>query len=133
MRMGKGHTSSFPEGWSVISNLSKSKQYFNLANIVKMVLKWCWRCKSVIMTILVGRRARPYLNLTIYDEVKFSSCHIPYSNKIMHPVNSYYFLRYKKLFQAGNFNVNVRPDLQYFSIWGVNPQKYKKKNITYGR
>ena len=68
------------------------------------------------MTILVGNRTRPYLNVTIYDEAKFSSCHIPYTNNILHPVSSYYFLSDKNLFEAGNFKVNVRPDLPYFGI-----------------
>ena len=61
--------------------------------------------------MLVGQRTRPDLNLTIYDETKFVSCHIPCTNNSLHPVSSYYFLSHKELFQAGNFNVNVRPDL----------------------
>ena len=36
-----------------------------------------------------------------------------------------------KIFQAGNFNVNKRTDLLYFSIWGVYSKTYQ--NITYGR
>ena len=77
------------------------------------------------MTILVWQRISPDLNLTIYDETKFSSCHTPYTNNILYPVSSYNFLRHKTLFQAGNFNVNIRPNLLYFSIWGV----YSKLNI----
>ena len=68
------------------------------------------------MRILVGQRTRPDHNLTIYDETKFSSCHTPYINSILHPATSYYFLSHEKLFQADNSNVNVRPDLLYFSI-----------------
>ena len=56
---------------------------------------------------------------TIFDKSKFSSCQIPYTNNILHHMSSYYFLSHKKLLQAGNFNVNVRPDLLYFSIWGI--------------
>ena len=59
------------------------------------------------MTILVGQRTSPDLNLTIYDETKFSSCHTPYTYNILHLVSFYYYLSHKKLFQAGNFNVNV--------------------------
>ena len=58
----------------------------------------------------------PDLNLTIDDETKFSSCHTPYTNNVLQPVSSSYFLSHKKLFQAGNVNVNVRPNLLYFSI-----------------
>ena len=68
------------------------------------------------MTSLVGQRTMPYLNLTINDETKFSTFHIPHTNNFLYPVSSYYFLSCKKLFQAGNFNFNVRPDLLYFSI-----------------
>ena len=81
------------------------------------------------MRILLGQRTRPDHNLTIYDETKFSSCHTPYINSILHPASSYYFLSYKKLFQAGDFNVNVRPDLLYFSIWGVYSKTYQKHNL----
>ena len=81
------------------------------------------------MTILVGQCTRPDLILTIYDETKFSSCHSPYTNNILNPVSSNYFLSHKKLFQAGNFNVNVRPDLLYFSIWGVYSITYQKHNL----
>ena len=35
MRMGKSHKSAFLEGWSVITNLSKSTKYLNIANISK--------------------------------------------------------------------------------------------------
>ena len=118
MKMGKGHNLLFPEGWSVIAKLLKSSSYLNFVNIVKMVPKWCWRQK-VLMKILVGQRTRPDHNMTIYDKTKFSSCHIPYINSILHPASSYYFLSHKNLFQAGNFNVNVRPDLLYFRLWGV--------------
>ena len=130
MRMGKGHNSLFLEGRSVIAKLLTSSSYLNFVNIVKMVPKLCWRHKSVDENS-VGQRTRPDHNLTIYDETKFSSCQSPYINSILHPASSYYFLSHKKLFHAGNFNVNVRPDLLYFSIWGV----YSKhtKNITYGR
>ena len=84
---------------------------------------------KVLMRILVGQRTRPDHNLTIYDETKFSSCHTPYINSILHPASSYYFLNHKKLFQAGNFNVNVRPELLYFSIWGVYSKTYQKHNL----
>ena len=84
---------------------------------------------KVLMRILVGQRTRPDHNLTIYDETKFSSCHTPYINSILHPASSYYFLSHKKLFQAGNFNVNVRPYLLYFSIWGVYSKTYQKHNL----
>ena len=130
MKMGKGHNSLFLEGWSVIAKLLKSSSYLNFVNIVKVVPKWCWRHKSV-MRIIVGHRTRPYHNLTIYDETKFSSCHTLYTyiNSILHLASSYYFLSHKKLFQAGNFNVNVRPDLLYFSIWGVYSKTYQKHNL----
>ena len=36
-----------------------------------------------------------------------------------------------KLFQAGNFIVNVKPDMLYISIWGVYLKTYQ--NITYGQ
>ena len=81
------------------------------------------------MTILVGQRTGPYLNPTIYDETKFSSCNIPYNNNIMHHVTSYYFPSHKKLFPAGYFNVNVKPDLLYFSIWGIYSKTYQKHNL----
>ena len=81
------------------------------------------------MTILEGQCTRTDFNLTIYDETKFSSCHIPYTNNILHPVSSYYFLSHKKLFQAGNFNVNVRADMLYFSICGVYSKIYKKHKL----
>ena len=81
------------------------------------------------MTILVGQRTRPDLNLTFYDETKCSICHTPYTYDIFHPVISYYFLSHMKLFQAGNFNVNVRPDLLYFSIWGVYLKNVQKHNL----
>ena len=84
---------------------------------------------KVLMRILVGHRTRPDHNLTIYDETKFSSCHTPYINSILHPASSYYFLSHKKLFQASNFNVNVRRDLLYFSIWGVYSKTYQKLNL----
>ena len=73
----------------------------------------------------------PIFFCSVYNETKFLSCHIPYTNNILRPVSSYYFLSHKKRFQAGICNVNVRPDLLYFSIWGI----YSKhtKNITYGR
>ena len=64
----------------------------------------------------LGQRTRPDLYLIVYDETKFSGCHTPYTKNILHHVSSYYFLSHKKLFQAGNFNVNERPDLLYFSI-----------------
>ena len=81
------------------------------------------------MIILVGQRTRPDHNLTICDETKFSSCHTPYINSILHPASSYCFLSHTKLFQAGNFNVNVRPDLLFFSIWGVYSKTYQKHNL----
>ena len=84
---------------------------------------------KVLMRILVGQRTIPDLNLTIHDETKFSSCHIPYINSTLHPASSYRFLSHKKLFQAGNFNVNIRPDLLYFSIWGVYSKTYQKHNL----
>ena len=84
---------------------------------------------KVLMRILEGQRRRPHHNLTIYDETKFSSCHTPCINSILHPASSYCFLSHKRLFQAGNFNVNVRPDLMYFSIWGVYSKTYKKDNL----
>ena len=52
------------------------------------------------------QRTSPDLNLTIYDDTKFSSSHKPYTNTILHHVSSYDFQSYK-LFQAGNFNVNI--------------------------
>ena len=81
------------------------------------------------MRVLVEQRTRPDHNLTIYDETKFPSCHTPYISSILHPASSYYFLSHKKLFQAGNFKVNVRPDLLYFSIWGVYSKTYQKHNL----
>ena len=84
------------------------------------------------MTILMGKRTRPYLNLTIYDETKFSSCNTSYNNNTMHAVNSYCFLSHKKLFQAGNVNVNARQDLLYFSIIMRGILK-TYQDITYGR
>ena len=81
------------------------------------------------MTFLIGQSTRPDLNLTIYDETKLSSCHTLYTNNILHPMSSYYFLSHNKLFQAGNFNVNVRPALLYFSIWGVYSKTYQKHNL----
>ena len=81
------------------------------------------------MRILVRQRTRPDHNLTIYDETKFSSCHTAYINSILHPASSYYFLSHKKLFQTGNFNVNIRPDLLYFSIWRVYSKTYQKHNL----
>ena len=81
------------------------------------------------MRILVGQRTIPDHNLTIYNETKVPSCHTSYINSILHPASSYYFLSHKKLFQAGNFNVNVRPDLLYFSIWGVYSKTYQKHNL----
>ena len=83
------------------------------------------------MTILVGQRTRPYLNVTFSDETKFSSYHIPYTNNILHFVSSYHFSSHKKRFQAGDFNVNVRPDLLYFSIWGVHSKTYQNITITW--
>ena len=77
----------------------------------------------------IGLSTRPDLNLSIYDETKFSSCHTPYTNNILHPVSSYYFLSNKKLFQIGNFNVNERPDLLYFSIWGVYLKTYHNQTL----
>ena len=84
---------------------------------------------KVLMRILVGQCTRPDHNLTIYDETKFSSSHTPYINSILHLASSYYFLSHKKLFQAGNFNVNVRPDLLHFSMWGVYSKTYQKHNL----
>ena len=84
---------------------------------------------KVLFDNSIGQRTRPDLNLTIYDETKFSSCHIPYTSNILHTVSSDYFLSHKKLCQAGNFNVNVRPDLLYFSIWGVYSKTYQKHNL----
>ena len=129
MRMGKEHNSLFLEGWSIIAKLLKSSPYLNFINIVKMVQKWCWRHTRVLMRILVGQRTIPDHNLTIYDETKVPSCHSSYINSILHPASSYYFLSHKKLFQAGNFNVNVRPDLLYFSVWGVYSKTYQKHNL----
>ena len=85
--------------------------------------------KKVLHDNSIERCTRPDLNLTIYDETKYSSCHIQYSNNILHPVSSYYFQSHKKLCQAGNFNVNVRPDLLYFSIWEVYSKPYQKHNL----
>ena len=65
----------------------------------------------------------------IYDETKFSSCHTPYPNNILHPMSSYYFLSLKELFRAGNHNVNARPDMLYFSLWGVYSKIYQKHNL----
>ena len=121
MRMRKGHNSLFLEGWSVIAKLLKSSSYFNFVNIVKWHQNGV-EGKKVLMRILVGQRTRQDHNLTIYDETKFSSCHTPYINSILYPASSYYFL----LFQTGNLNVNVRPDLLYFSIWGVSSKTYQK-------
>ena len=101
----------------------KLRKYFQ--NGTKIVLQ-PWKCS---MTILVGRRTIPYLNLTIFDETKVSSCHIPYTNNILYPVSSYCFLSHKKFFQAGNFNVNIRPDLLYFSIWGIYTTIYQNNNL----
>ena len=81
------------------------------------------------MTILYRQRTRPSLNLTIYDETKFSSCNTPSANNILNPVSYYYFLSHKKLFKASNFNVNERPDLLYFSLWGVYSKTYQKYNL----
>ena len=129
MRMGKGHNSLFLEGWSVIGKVIKIKFVLKLRKYCQNgKKKWCWRHKSV-MRILVGQRTRPDHNLTIYDETKFSRCHTSYINSILHPACSYYFLSHKKLFQAGNFNVNVRPDLLYFSIWGVYSKTYQIHNL----
>ena len=72
---------------------------------------------------------RPDLNRTIYDDTQFSSCHIKFTNNILHPVRSYYIQSYKKLFRADNFNVNIRPDLLYFSIWGVYSKRYRNRNL----
>ena len=69
------------------------------------------------------------LYLTIYDDTKCSSCHIPYTYNIFHLVSSYYFQSYNKTFQEGNFNVNMRPDMLYFSIWGICSTRYKKRNL----
>ena len=64
----------------------------------------------------IGQRTRPDLNLTIYDETKFSSCHTPYNYNILHHESSYYFQSHKMLFQAGNCNINERQILLYFNI-----------------
>ena len=93
-----------------------------------MAPKWCWRHKSVRIHITAYKIV---FNMTTNNETKFSSCKIPYTNNILHPASSHYFRSHKKLFQAGNINVNVRPDLLYFRIWGVYSKTYQ--NIGYGR
>ena len=77
----------------------------------------------------VGQRTRPVHNLTIDDDTKFSNFHIPYTNvnNILYPVRFffYYFQSNKEIFQAGYFNVNIRPYLLYFSIWGYTQKDTK--------
>ena len=60
------------------------------------------------MPIFVRQRTSQDLNLTVYDDTKFSSPHVPYTNTILHLVISYDFQSYRKLFQAGNINVNKK-------------------------
>ena len=76
------------------------------------------------MPIFVGQRISPDLNLTINDDAEFSSSH-----RILHHVSSYDFQKYKKFFQAGNFNANMRPDMMFFSIWGVYSKGYQKHHL----
>ena len=63
----------------------------------------------------------------------FSSCHtsIPYTDNNLHIVSSYYFQSYMKLFHADNFDVSIRPDLLYFSVWRICQKD--AYNVTYGR
>ena len=77
----------------------------------------------------VGWRTRPVLNITIYHDTKFSSCHMPYTNNILHPVSSYHFQSNKKLFQAGNFNVNIRQNLLCFSILRYTQKDTKNRSL----
>ena len=77
----------------------------------------------------VEQRTGPVPNLMIYVDTTFSNCHIPNTNNILHTVSSYRFQSYKKLFQAGNFNVNIRPDLMYFRILKVYSKRYQKGNL----
>ena len=51
----------------------------------------------------------------------------------MHPVSSYYFQKFKSLYFAGNFNADIRPDLLFFSIWGVICQKTCIKRVYFSR
>ena len=124
--MEKGHNSLFIEGCP--------KCYCKVIKI-KVILKLRKYRQNgvegmkVLMRILEEQRTRPDHNLTICDEIKFLSYHTAYINSILHHASSYYFLSHKKLFQAGNFNVNVRPDPLYFSIWGVYSKTYQKHNL----
>ena len=101
--------------------------------IIFKFLKYCqndtkmaWKAWKCYMTIFEGQRTRPVLNLTIYDDRTFSSCHIQYTNNILDPVSSYYFQSYKRLFQASNSNGNIRPNLLYFRTWGIHSKRYRR-------
>ena len=76
--------------------------------------------------MFAGQHRKPVLNMTMYNNTKFSSCRIRHTHNILHPVSSYYFQSYTKLFQAGNVYVVIRPNHLYFSIWGI----WSKRGIT---
>ena len=71
-------------------------------------------------------------NRTIYNKTTFSSCHIPHTPNILHPVTSYHLWNYKKLFQAGNFNGDLRSDICCISFYvlGVYSKIYTKSYIN---
>ena len=60
-------------------------------------------------------RVTHFSDPTIYDDINFSSCHIPYTHNYLHTMSSY-IQSNKKLFQAYQFNLSIRPDLLYFSV-----------------
>ena len=82
----------------------------------------------------VGQRTRPVLNLTIDDDTKFSSFHIPYTNvnNILYPVS--FFILFPKLqrdfsgrlFQCQHKTISAI--LQYMRVYSKRYQ-----NVTYGR
>ena len=99
---------------------------------MQILSKWCHNGvegMTVFGDTFCSKAHKALSKLTNYDEAKFSSCHIPFTTNILHHVSSYYFLSHKKLFQAGNFNVNVRQDLLYFSIWGIYSKTYQNHNL----
>ena len=59
----------------------------------------------------------------------FSNYHVPYTHNMLHHVNSYYFKKYMKLFQTGTFIFHIRPDMLYFSIWGLCKKDEWKRNL----
>ena len=86
---------------------------------------------KALMRILLGQCTRLDHNLTIYDETKFSSCHTPYINSILHAASSYFFWVTRSSFRQV-ISMSMRDQICSISVH-EGYTKTHTRNITYGR